>query len=176
MNIEVELRSFISEEKYEELLNFFRTEATFLGEDYQETFYFDSDQDLRIQRNNNGAKVWLKKGNLHDDHREEIEMNVSKEDFETLENLFRALKYGVDIKWYRKRNTFHWQGISIMLDNTLGYGHILELEKMSTAEEKDDTLALLRQKLSELEIPLTPKEIFNERFEYYKENWRELVP
>ena len=38
MDIEVELRSFIDEFKYHELLTFFKANAKFLNEDYQETF------------------------------------------------------------------------------------------------------------------------------------------
>ena len=51
-NIEVEIRSFISPEKYQELLFFFHKEGKFLNEDEQETYYFDAEEDLRIQRNN----------------------------------------------------------------------------------------------------------------------------
>jgi len=72
-NIGVEIRSFISPEKYQELLTFFHKEGVFLHEDNQETFYFDAKQDLRIQRSNTYSKIWLKKGKLHDEHREEIE-------------------------------------------------------------------------------------------------------
>ena len=61
MNIEVEVRSFISKEQYEQLLKFFKKNAKLIKEDYQETFYFDSDQDLRIQRNKFFSKIWLKK-------------------------------------------------------------------------------------------------------------------
>ncbi|MDD2388097.1 MAG: hypothetical protein PHP52_15090 [Bacteroidales bacterium] len=57
MNIEAELRSFISEEKYNELLDFFKKEASLIKEDYQETFYFDCDEDLRIQKNNFFSKI-----------------------------------------------------------------------------------------------------------------------
>ena len=52
MNIETEIRSFITKEKFEELLDFFKKNASLVKEDYQETFYFDCDEDLRIQRNN----------------------------------------------------------------------------------------------------------------------------
>ena len=51
-NIEAEVRSFISKEQYEKLLSFFKQNAKLLKEDYQETFYFDCESDLRIQRNN----------------------------------------------------------------------------------------------------------------------------
>ena len=80
-NIEVEIRSFISKKEYEELLKFFKEKAKLIKEDYQESFYFDCDQDLRIQKNGFYSKVWMKKGSLHDKHREEIEIRFDKKDF-----------------------------------------------------------------------------------------------
>ncbi len=175
MNVEVEIRSFLSEEKYKELIDFFTRKGTFQGEDYQETFYFDGEHDLRIQRNSTGAKIWLKKGQLHDDHREEVEIKFAREDFEKLEKLFRILGYEVAIKWFRNRHTFGWHGISVMLDYTKGYGYILELEKMSTEEDQEEALRELKYKLATLKIPLTPKEEFKKKFEHYKNHWKELV-
>ena len=66
MAIEVEARSFITKEQYEKLLEFFKQNSKLLKEDYQETFYFNCEQDLRIQKNNFYSKVWLKKGKMHD--------------------------------------------------------------------------------------------------------------
>ena len=174
-NIEVEIRSFISPEKYQELLVFFHKEGKFLDEDYQETYYFDTEQDLRIQRNNTYSKIWLKKGKLHDEHREEIEIKFDKVNFEMLEKLFLTLGYNTHIKWFRKRNTFAWQGISVMLDYTKGYGYIIELEKMSNEGEKEKVLQLLKEKLQHSNISLTSKEEFNAKYAYYKENWQRLV-
>jgi len=57
----VEVRSFISEEKYQQLKEFFSKKATLLEERNEETFYLNSDQDLRIQKTSDRAKVWLKK-------------------------------------------------------------------------------------------------------------------
>jgi len=62
MNIEVEVKSFIFKNQYEKLLDFFKKEAEFLMEDFQETVYFDSDKDLRIQRNSFFQKYVLKEG------------------------------------------------------------------------------------------------------------------
>ncbi len=56
-NIEVEVRSLITEEQYKRLMERFKKEAVFVGEDEQVTYYFDSEQDLRIQKNNNFSKV-----------------------------------------------------------------------------------------------------------------------
>ena len=80
--IEVEIRSFISKEQYSSLLEFFHKGSEYLGEDEQETFYFDSPVDLRIQRNTKGAKIWLKKGKIHETQREEIEVLCKKENFD----------------------------------------------------------------------------------------------
>jgi len=57
MNIEVEIRSFLTKERYEELIEFFKENAKFVGEDEQETIYFDSDNDVRIQKNNYFSKI-----------------------------------------------------------------------------------------------------------------------
>jgi len=88
--IEVEIRSFISEEKFNELLAFFGKNGKKVSEDTQETHYFDSKEDLRIQKNNFYSKIWMKKGKLHDDQREEIELKVGKDDFEKLGTIFEA--------------------------------------------------------------------------------------
>ena len=175
MSIEVEIRSFISKEQYETLLTFFRKNSKFLEEDYQETFYFDCPQDLRIQRNNNYSKIWLKKGKIHDNHREEIEIKFNRDEFENLEKLFLILGFNVEIKWFRKRFEFDWNGITVCLDFTRGYGYIIELEKMCSEEEKENEFKNLKDKLQSLKINVTSREEFDKKFEYYKKNWRNLV-
>ncbi len=174
-NIEVEVRSFITKDKYDLLLNFFNREGKFIKEDTQETFYFSGEEDLRIQKNNFYAKVWLKKGKLHDAHREEIEIHVERKDFEVLEQLFLTLGYTISIKWFRHRIEFSWEGVTVCLDQTKGYGYIIELEKMCTDLEKEREYAVLLEKLQLLGVNLTPKEEFDRRFTEYKENWRRLV-
>jgi predicted adenylyl cyclase CyaB len=174
-NIEVEIRSFISKEKYEKLLEFFKQNAELIKEDFQETHYFDCEEDLRIQKNNFGSKIWMKKGQIHDDAREEIEIKTQNEDFENLQKLFKTLNYNTEIIWLRTRHEFNWNNITVCIDYTKGYGYIIELEKMSEENEKEKTLEELKQKLNELNIPLTPKEEFKNKYEHYKENWRELI-
>lgn len=175
MNIEVEIRSFVPEKKYTELLDFFRKNAEFINEDYQITYYFDCEQDLRIQKNNFFSKIWLKKGKIHDDHREEIEIRFDKDDFEKLEKLFLSLGLKVEIKWFRKRHTFKWEDIKVMVDYTRGYGYILELEKICSEKEKNKVLELLKKKMKILKVPLTPRKEFDKKYEYYKKNWKKLI-
>lgn len=175
MVIEVELRSFISQNKYNELLDFFRLNATLDKEDLQETYYFDTPEDLRIQKNSTGCKVWLKKGKLHDPAREEIEIKLPASDFQSLKNLFSSLGYGVEIQWLRFRKQFNYKGVKVCLDNTKGYGYIIELEKLCSPEEQEETVCSLKQMFKDLDIPITPKEEFEQKFNHYKQNWKELI-
>lgn len=184
MNIEVEIRSFISKEQYEELLAFFNKNAKFVNEDDQETHYFDTEVDLRIQKNNFFSKIWMKKsmitndkrkGMVHDDLREEVEVKCAKDDFQKLEKVFSAAGLKTQIKWFRKRHAFKWNDIDVAVDFTKGYGYILELEILTSEEKKDAALVILKEKLKELKIPLTPKEEFDAKYKYYKEHWQELV-
>src|SRR3989338_10409382 len=121
-NIEVEIRSFISEERYHMLLEFFTRQGQFLHDDEQITYYFDGKEDLRIQQNRFYSKVWLKKGQLHDPQREELEVKFQREEFEKLEQLFSALGYSVAVKWFRQRHQFLWEEITVSVDYTQGYG------------------------------------------------------
>ncbi len=174
-DIEVEIRSFIPKEQYEQLLEFFKANAKQLKEDYQETFYFDCKEDLRIQKNDFYSKIWLKKGKIHDEHREEIEIKFDQKEFEKLEKLFLALGLNVEIKWFRKRFEFEWEGITVCLDFTRGYGFIIELEKMCSEAEKETEFERLRQKLKSLNVEVTSREEFEKKFLDYKENWKTLT-
>lgn len=173
--IEVEIRAFLTKERFDGLLTFFRKEGTLVKADEQETYYFDCDQDLRIQKNNSGAKIWLKAGNIHDEMREEIEIPCAKEQFPTLEHLFSLLGYAVEVKFFRERNQFDWKGITVCLDYTKGFGHIIELEKLSTEDHQEAALDELKQKLSELNVEHTPREEFQKKYEFYRKNWKSLI-
>lgn len=175
MNIEVEIRSFIDEKKFSELLDFFNANAKLTLDDYQETFYFDAPVDIRIQKNNFFAKIWMKQGKIHDEAREELEIKFDRNDFESLKKMFSTLGYKVKIKWFRDRKQFDWEGITVCLDYTRGYGYIIELEKMCSAEEKDSALELLKTKLADLNVPLTSREKFDEAFSNYQNNWARLI-
>ena len=172
--IEIEVRSFLSEQEYKKLLSFFDEQATLVREDEQETHYFDCKEDLRVQKNKQGAKIWLKKGKLHDDEREEIEIPIESKDFAALGELFRALGMEVEIKWFRKRKVYTWRGVKVCLDNTAGYGFILELEKLVATQDttvREELIALL----TELGLKQSPKSEFTQRYEDYKRNWRKRI-
>ncbi len=172
--IEVEVRAFINEEDYERLKEFFEKNARLIKEDEQETHYFDCEQDLRIQQASDYAKVWLKKGRIHDEHREEIEIKVRREEFNELKKLFKALGYEVKVKWLRKRIAYAWKGITVYIDNTKGYGKIIELEKLTNENNKIEILNELKNEMKALGIKITPRQVFEQRFNEYLRNWKKL--
>ena len=174
-NVECEVRTLLTEGQYEGLKAFLAREAEFKGEDMQETRYFEGPHDLRIQRSTSCAKVWLKKGKMHDECREEIEIKLEPERFGELEKLFDTLGYSTGIVWHRHRMRYMWGDVDVSLDHTKGYGRVIELEKMSDEAEKEPTLRYLKDKLAELGLRPTPKPVLHERFTYYRERWKELL-
>ena len=172
---EVEIRSFVSEEEFRKLLDFFRKHGRLIREDEQETHYFDGPSDVRIQQSRGFSKIWMKGGKMHADAREEVEVRTDREDFPKLKKIFKSLGHQVKIKWFRERNMFVWEGITVCLDYTRGYGHIIELEKICDAGLKDDCLAFLKRKMKELGVKETPKHVFDEKFRNYEKNWKALT-
>jgi len=175
MVFEVEIRSFISKEKYEELLEFLNKNAEFLKESDQESHYFDSDKDLRIQRNDEYCKVWLKKGLMHETKRQEIELRFDKKDFEKAEELFGEIGFRPKVKWFRKRREYSWLGFDVCLDYTKGYGYILEIEKLCEEKEKNQYLEEIKSRFKRLNIPITSKEDFDKKLRDYENNWEKLT-
>ncbi len=177
-NIECELRAFVTDEEFAALADRLGREAAVLGEDDQVTYYFDGngDPDLRIQRNASGGKIWYKGGKMHDEARREIEIPFGPgETFARLEELFTALGYRVSIKWFRKRRTFRFGDITVTLDDTRGYGKIVEFERLCAPERREEALADLKRAMAGFGIEPSPKEEFDRRYAEYRANWRALL-
>jgi predicted adenylyl cyclase CyaB len=172
--IEVEARSFISEEQYNQLIEYMKKNAEFQGEDSQTTHYFSGEADLRIQKGDNSAKVWLKKGKIHDKYREELEIHFDRKDFDKMNDLLKEAGHGVEIKWFRDRKKFLWKGIKVTLDHTKGYGYIIELEKL-TEDNSEKIHKELEDRMKELGVEITPKEEFEEKLSFYRKNWKNMI-
>ena len=175
MATEVEIRSFISEEKYNTLLEYFKKEGQLIKSEEDETEYYADQGAVRLWQNQDSAKVILKSGEIHDEQREENEMPINKKDFFLFQKMFQKLNIPKQIKWNRKRHTFDWQGINVQIGDNKGYGYVIELEKKSTDTDKEQTINILKEKLASLNIPLTPRKDFENAYNNYKENWKELL-
>ncbi len=173
--IEVETRSFLSDEEYMRLVSFMESDAEHVKDDEQETVYFLGDKDVRLQKNSTGAKIILKEGKIHDIHREEKEVSFRKEDFEILESILLSAGLEVEIRWFRRRKEYKWMGAKVCLDKTRGYGNIIEIEIMCDEDGVDDAREEVSLLMKGLKVSQTPKYVFDERFNYYKKNWKKLV-
>lgn len=175
-NIEIETRSFITKGEYKRLVQKFGKEAKFLDSVNEETVYFKGARgDLRLRKNDKQAYIILKGGKIHDDFREEIEIKCDKKDFKKIEELFKKLGFEDEIHWFRKRRIYKWEDTKVFLDDTKGYGYIIELEKIGKLREKERIHKELENKLKSLGIKITPKKVFNQKFNYYKNNWRKIL-
>lgn len=175
-NIEIEVRSFITRSEYKKLEKILRQKAKFIGSVKEETVYFNvKDKDLRLRNDEKQTYLILKEGKIHDDSREEIEITLRKDDFLKIESLFKRLGYKDDVRWFRKRRVYKWGNSKVFLDDTLGYGLILELEKIGNSRDKEKIHKLLEQKIKSLGVKITPRKVFEKKFKYYKNNWRKIL-
>lgn len=171
--IEVEVRAFVTDEEYERLHKQLSEEGELLEDTTQETWYFDAKVDLRLQRHDLGGKIWMKQGAMHDDAREEIEIPLEIESIEGARALFHALGYKEKVSWLRHRRRFTWENLDVSLDDTKEYGKILELEMLVTPGQEEKAHGWLMQVMTELEIRVTPKEEFAQRYDTYVKNWQQ---
>lgn len=175
-NIEIEARSFIDRTEYRNLLKKLRKKARFLDFINEETIYFKLKKgDLRLRKDKKEAFLIFKEGKIHDESREEIVISLNISDFQKARRLFQRLGYKEEIRWFRKRIVFQWSDIKVFLDDTKGYGLIIELEKIGTARNKKRIHKELENKLRNLGIRITSKKIFEEKFKYYKNNWQKIL-
>lgn len=175
-NIEIEVRSFIDRQEYQRLFEKLRKKSKFLGSANEETIYFKVKKgDLRLRRSEKGTFLIFKEGKIHDDSREEIEILLNKNSFRKIEELFKRLGFKEEIRWFRKRTIYKMGDLKVFLDDTKGYGLIVELEKIGTIENKEKIHKLLEEKMKSLGIAVTPKRIFEKKFKYYKNNWRKIL-
>lgn len=169
--IEVELRCFIDQGLYEDLRERLLASGKLLEDTRQITYYLHHAVDTRIQLSKSGGRVWQKLGKMHDNARREIDVKMSRSDAEMMLEIFRNLDFKLKVSWFRHRMVFDVEGISVSLDNTIGYGRILEVE---TVTEDQDTSAVEERLLcflSALGLKPSSKEAFTKAYDEYLASW-----
>lgn len=175
-NIEVEARSFVDDQQFENIRQMLDADYTFVKELQETTIYFTGEKDLRMRKNETEACVILKEGKIHDDFRKEFEIGIKLEDFDDMAALFESLGYLIEIEWRRNRREYAGADIKILLDDTAGYGKILELERMVEPGEEEAAHRSLVAEMDKFGIAdPTSKGEFNAKFEYYRQNWQQLI-
>lgn len=172
---EVELRVILNQTQYENVFVYLKNNSCFLNNEKQITYYFDTPVDTRIQITNDYSRFWQKKGKMHDEIRQEYEIMLQKKDAKTVINIFENLGFSIKVAWYRERSSFKYNDINIALDNTIGYGQILEVEIIDDGLNFELAKEKLLKFLNQLNFEPTPKSIFNEMFNDYLNNWKMIT-
>jgi predicted adenylyl cyclase CyaB len=173
--IEVELRAFLSDELFDSLEQYLNNSCTFISKEKQITYYLDFDVDTRIQISEKKSRIWQKLGVIHDDSRKEIDIPLQKEDGLNMLELFKNLGSKIKIAWFRERKSFTKGVLKIELDNTIGYGKILEVEILCKENEVENSKKIIQNYFKELGVEISSKELFNECFKKYLGNWTNLT-
>lgn len=139
MNFEVEKRGLFTKSKYNRLLKFMKTNATFIKQKkrfqlvYLKKMNFKADPtnpvDLRVRITNGEGKLVLKYGNWHTgESRAEYEVDFPIEEIEEVLNIFKILdkKWGTSV--FSDTQLFRFKGIEVAIVHTHKDIYYWELE------------------------------------------------
>lgn len=171
--IEVELRAFITSQQYDCLLQYLLKEGEEVEHTRQITYYLDHGVDTRVQIFGDGGRVWQKLGKMHQSARKEYEIIMSRSDARKMLEIFHNLDFNVRVCWFRERRKFNVGKIAVALDNTIGYGRILEAEISCEEGEVELNRQVLLDFLNKLDITPTNKQTMDMAFSDYLRTWRE---
>lgn len=171
--IEVELRSFISEEKYNSIVRLFESKCNNYKYSRQITYYFENDVDTRLQISSDGGKLWQKLGRMHAIAREELEALFSRTDAEVLLKIFINMGMQIKVIWFRERKLFDIDGVKLSLDYTVGYGYIIEAEICSSEDEVKNNVSVLEKLFNSLGVIPSSGKDFDREYELYLKSWKE---
>ena len=170
--IEVELRAFIDSTTYNRLLGAFGFAKEHMR---QVTYYLDTNVDTRIQVSTQGGRLWQKLGKMHADAREEYELVLTQAEARTMRALFANLGFGVKVAWFRERSLFQLDDIVWTVDDTIGYGKIVEAELLVDESEVEEARARLKDAFAKLGIAIPEKVVFDEAYKQYLLTWETLT-
>lgn len=169
---EVEKRTFISKEKYEELARFFKEKADHYNSKKQIITQYRTDTDFRIVEEKNGIFFRLYANHLD---REKLIITLDKKERDSIMKMFRALGMTIDVKWYRRRIEFSYQDYQVTLDKTFRYGFVISVSKLVQEEDIAEEMRQLDSLFEQFRIPMTSPEQFNSQYHYYNLNWYDFT-
>lgn len=156
MNLEIEMKYQLSDDKYNSLLSLFKSKAKYLRDIYQkdiyyspvsESFYNNGDKCLRLRQENDNYVLCFKhihNINTNDEYIEEYETKI--DDYTMLDNILKALNFDAEIIVEKHRIELIYNGwLLIAFDRVNGLGCFLELENI-------DRLSSLQTRNQDLKI------------------------
>lgn len=172
--IQVELRAFLKPDEYKNLIEKYNN---ILHTEKQINYFYNSKKDFRFIKTKRYCELCIKQGDMHDSIKNEKVVKIDTEYMENLSDILYSLGYIPEVKWFRTRSSAKLDfGFDMCLDYTVGYGYIIEISKDIEDENNVDLAKIeLGNFLESLDIDLTPKEVFDEKYQEYTSNWIELT-
>ena len=176
---EIELRAFLTPEKYFELVEILPTKMELLNKEslHSRKFKSSEDKDIRLRFSERRCEVVHKNGSATDVTRREITINFpSKKELDKFAQILEAEGFEEVPPWITHRMDFkhNYSGYEydISLQNTENFAHILEVEFSS--ENKNDEInheKNIREILHDLGCePISKEELSNKIQKYCDEN------
>ena len=165
-----ELRTIVSNDKIDEVLNYFNNNSSKKEEENQVIYNYHTEGDLRLIRTSEYLKLNLRKNN------NENTVYVSSKYDNDLIDMFREIGIAVDFKRYRTRYKYIYESFYITIDKTLKVGNILRV-KINYLNESDlkSKLEIINNLFMKLGIEHTDFEKFQEIYGKYRTSWNDLV-
>jgi predicted adenylyl cyclase CyaB len=143
---EVELRSLLSQEKYDELKHYFDLQTTGVENNADAYVFLTSDLNIKVkkQTSKGTAKITVKKGAEYKQDVEEFELPISPADVEKAISLITALGFEKHIPSVQKRTDYDLGEIMVSLKDVTNWGPHIEVE---IVVEKEADIAEAKKKL-----------------------------
>ena len=166
-NIEVELRSRFSKEKYDELLSFLENNAKHLGTDDKRVWFFVMpDKLLKVTHNisKKNGKITLKLTKIgYGSSFEGIEFLISEDDVEKAVKLFTNLGHEYLFEPTILRRDFEYKGIEFAIKYSKTWGYHLEMEVLLDSTDKEkEAEDYIREVAKELDIHIMTEQELRE--------------
>lgn len=170
--MKLEKRTFIEEEKYEEIISFLDENAEKKLVERQIIDTYHSENDFRMIRTKEYVKLDLKT-NVNN---EENVVYISKKYEKDLIRMFFNLRMSIDLKRYRIRNKYLYDGFYITVDNNLKFGRIFRVSMIYKEEtEKKAAEEKVMKLFDSLGIVDMGIEKFNDLYRKYRMDWSDLI-
>lgn len=166
--IEIELRSMFSEDKFNSLKKFLDDNAEYLGQDDKDVhFYIFPDKLLKVTDNisKDSAKLTLKLNRIgQGTDFEEIEFPIGRADVEKAVKMFDSLNMTDNvIHSFQSRHNYMYKGVELALKFSSEWKHHLELEIVVEDEsQKAEAEKKIYEVAEELDVKIMSEEELKE--------------
>lgn len=177
-NIEIELRSIFDKTKHDQIKKYLVKNATDLGEDDKDVYFFLLPDRITKAVNNisrKSAKIVIKLNRIGrgTSDFEEIEIPINPSDFDKAVKLFSALQFDQIQNSYQKRHNYLLDGVEIALKWTESWGYHIELEIMVNDILKKDAAEIkIRRVADKLGVQVMTEDKLKEFAKKIDENYK----